>query len=231
MEYKIRSYMDQLFESAPHTQRAYELKIELTQNLIDKYYALAGEGKAPEEAYNITVNSIGDVRELFSQLEEDDNGQPVPQPVYYPTEQPNQRRIMVRVIAVMLFVLSFVPPIFISQVLGWNPGLGAIGMFIMVAAGAGLIVYDRLSHPKSTQPVPGSVVEDFRQWQTRKVKKKHLVAAFNGAFWPLVLAFYFVVSFTTQKWYITWIIFLIAPAVDVIANTVLGAMIDQDNKK
>ncbi len=28
MEYRIREYMDQLFESAPHTQRAYELKIE-----------------------------------------------------------------------------------------------------------------------------------------------------------------------------------------------------------
>ena len=37
MEYRIREYMDQLFESAPHTQRAYELKIELTQNLIEKY--------------------------------------------------------------------------------------------------------------------------------------------------------------------------------------------------
>ena len=31
MEYRIRAYVDELFESAPRTQRAYELKIELTQ--------------------------------------------------------------------------------------------------------------------------------------------------------------------------------------------------------
>ena len=62
MEYKIREYMDSLFESAPRTQRAYELKIELTQNLIEKYYAFVGEGKTQEDAFNLTVGSIGDVR-------------------------------------------------------------------------------------------------------------------------------------------------------------------------
>ena len=104
MEYKIREYMDQLFESAPHTQRAYELKIELTQNLIEKYYALVGEGKSPEDAYNLTVMSIGDVRELFAQLEDDENGQPVPPPIYYPQhpqQDYGQRRGMVRAFAAM----------------------------------------------------------------------------------------------------------------------------------
>ena len=48
MEYRIRAYVDELFESAPRTQRAYELKIELTQNLIDKYYALVSEGKSEQ---------------------------------------------------------------------------------------------------------------------------------------------------------------------------------------
>ena len=102
MEYRIREYMDQLFESAPHTQRAYELKIELTQNLIEKYYALVGEGKDPEDAYNLTIMSIGDVRELFSQLEDDEDGNPVPPPVYYPQPQPDHRRALVRTAAVML---------------------------------------------------------------------------------------------------------------------------------
>ena len=106
MEYRIREYMDQLFESAPHTQRAYELKIELTQNLIEKYYAFIGEGKTPDDAYNLTIGSIGDVRELFSQLEDDENGDPVPPPVYYPQPRPDHRRALVRTAAVMLFILS-----------------------------------------------------------------------------------------------------------------------------
>ncbi len=230
MEYKIREYMDSLFESAPRTQRAYELKIELTQNLIEKYYAFVGEGKSPEEAYNLTVGSIGDVRELFAQLEDDENGQPVPQPVYYPQPQVNQRRVLCRVLAIMLFILCPVPAIIANELFA-SEGLGAIGLFMMIAAGAGLLVYDRLTHPKPAQPAPGTVVEDFRQWQQGKAKKTHWRAAFNGAYWPLVVAFYFLLSFGTGRWYITWVVFLIAPAVGVIINTLLGAMTNQNGGK
>ena len=233
MEYRIREYMDQLFESAPRTQRAYELKIELTQNLIEKYYALVGEGKDPEDAYNLTIMSIGDVRELFSQLEDDENGDPVPPPVYYPQPQPDHRRALVRTLAVMLFILSVVPPILFGELFGdsfLDGALGPIGMFTMIAVGVGLLVYDKWAHPQAPQPVPGSVVKDFQQWQRQKTVKKHYIAAFNGAFWPLVLALYFILSFGTGKWYITWVIFLIAPAIDVIVNTLLSSIMNQSGK-
>jgi len=233
MEYKIREYMDQLFESAPRTQRAYELKIELTQNLIEKYYALVGEGKDPEDAYNLTIMSIGDVRELFAQLEDDDQGNPVPPPVYYPRPQPDHRRALVRTVAVMLYILSVVPPILFGGLFGdWGDEVfGPICMFIMIALATGLLVYDKYTHPKAPQPVPGSVVKDFQQWQQQKRQKRHYIAAFNGVFWPLVLAFYFIISFGTGRWYITWVIFLIAPAVDVIVNTLLGVMMNQNGNK
>lgn len=230
MEYRIREYMDQLFESAPHTQRAYELKIELTQNLIEKYYASVGEGKNPEDAYNLTIMSIGDVRELFAQLEDDENGNPVPPPVYYPQPQPDHRRALVRTAAVMLYILSMVPPIVCSAMFGEGFGgevLGPIGMFIMIAVATGLLVFDHYTHPKTAQPIPGSVVRDFQQWQQQKRRTKGLRAAFNGVYWPLVVAFYFLLSFGTGKWYITWVLFLIAAAVDVVVNTVLGGPADQ----
>lgn len=234
MEYRIREYMDQLFESAPRTQRAYELKIELTQNLIEKYYALVGEGKSQEDAYNLTIMSIGDVRELFSQLEDDENGDPVPLPVYYPQAQPDHRRALVRTAAVMLFILSVVPPIVFGELFGNSTiggAIGPVGMFVMIALGVGMLVYDKWAHPKEPQPVPGSVVKDFQQWQKQKTVKKHYLAAFNGAFWPLVLAFYFIISFGTGRWYITWIVFLIAAAVDIVVNTLVGAMMKQNGGK
>lgn len=233
MEYKIREYMDQLFESAPRTQRAYELKIELTQNLIEKYYALSAEGKDPEDAYNLTIMSIGDVRELFAQLEDDEEGNPVPQPVYYPQPQPDHRRALVRTAAVMLYILSVVPPIVMSS-LGGSFGsdvLGPVGMFIMIALATGLLVFDHYTHPKAPQPVPGSVVKDFQQWQKQKSKTKGLRAAFNGVYWPLVVAFYFIISFGTGRWYITWVLFLIAAAVDVVINTLLGGPNSQKYQK
>ena len=103
-------------------------------------------------------------------------------------------------------------------------------MFTMIAVGVGLLVYDKWAHPQAPQPVPGSVVKDFQQWQRQKTVKKHYIAAFNGAFWPLVLALYFILSFGTGKWYITWVIFLIAPAIDVIVNTLLSSIMNQNGK-
>ena len=57
MEYNIRAYVDQLFADAPDTQRAYEMKMELVQNLLDKYNDLVASGKSEEDAYNITTVS------------------------------------------------------------------------------------------------------------------------------------------------------------------------------
>ncbi len=101
MEYRLRAYVDELFQSAPRTQRAYELKVELTQNLLDKYFALLSEGKSEDDAYNLTVMSIGDVRELFAGLSEDED---VPPPMAQPAmpEEGRARHAAVVTIAVML---------------------------------------------------------------------------------------------------------------------------------
>lgn len=223
MEYRIRAYVDELFESAPRTQRAYELKIELTQNLLDKYFALLSEGKSQEDAYNLTVMSIGDVQELFDGLEEDG---PIPSPVPQPVQPaaPNRHALVVT-IAVMLYILSVVPLIALSAIFPYNdlaPIAGVVLMFVFIASATGLLVYHHMTKPKAQPMVmPGTVVEDFKQWQSGKSKKKQLMKSIRAAFWPLVLAFYFLISFGTGKWYITWVVFLIAPAVDSIISAVL----------
>ncbi len=219
MEYNLRAYVDELFQNAPRTQKAYELKVELTQNLLDKYHALLNEGKSPEDAYNITVMSIGDVRELFEGLEDG----PVPsQPAYIPPVDGAKRSAAVTSIAVMLYILSVVPVIVVSSVFPGELGgvLGVVLMFVMIAAATGLLIYNHSTKPKPA-PRPNTVVSDFRQWQDQSNSRKQLLKAIRSAYWPLVLAVYFLLSFGTGKWHITWIIFLIAPAVDGIIRAVL----------
>ncbi len=219
MEYNIRAYVDELFENAPKTQKAYELKIELTQNLIDKYNALINEGKSPEDAYNLTVISIGDVRELFEGLEDG----PIPsQPAYYPQMDGAKKHATITAIAVMLYILSVVPLIVLDSLFPGDFGgtLGLMLMFVMIAAATGLLIYNHATKPKKVPPAE-NVVSDFKQWQTHNSSNKQLLKAIRSAYWPLVLAFYFLLSFGTGKWHITWIIFLIAPAVDGIIKSVL----------
>ena len=218
MEYNIKAYVDELFENAPRTQKAYELKVELTQNLLDKYHALIAEGKSPEEAYNLTVVSIGDVRELFEGLEDEPQSA---EPVYIPVGSPEKRSAAITSIAVMLYILSVVPVIVLGSIP--IPGLDILGvvvMFVMIAAATGLLIYHNATKPKKKAP-SGTVVEDFRQWQSKNTSNKQVLKAIRSAYWPLVTAFYFLLSFGTGKWHITWIVFLIAPAVDSIIKSVL----------
>lgn len=218
MEYNIRSYVDELFQNAPRTQKAYELKVELTQNLLDKYHALLAEGKSPEDAYSLTVVSIGDVRELFEGLEDSPVGT---EPVYIPVTSPEKRSAAITSIAVMLYILSVVPVIVLGSipVVGLET-LGVVLMFLMIALATGILIYNHAAKPKK-QASANTVVSDFKQWQTQTNSRKQLLKAIRSAYWPLVLALYFLLSFGTGRWHITWIIFLIAPAVDGIIKAVL----------
>lgn len=216
MEYNLRAYVDELFQNAPRTQKAYELKIELTQNLLDKYNALLNEGKSPEDAYNLTVMSIGDVRELFEGLSDD----PAPAaPSYFPPEGTERRNAAVISIAVMMYILSVVPVIVLGSI-GVGEILGVVLMFVMIAAATGLLIYHHASKPKK-KPEPDTVVQSFKTWQNRNSSRNQLLKAIRSAYWPLVMALYFLLSFGTGKWYITWIIFLIAPAVDSVIKAFL----------
>lgn len=227
MEYNIRTYVDELFQNAPRTQKAYELKVELTQNLLDKYNALVEEGKSPQDAYSLTVLSIGDVRELFEGLDEE----PVPASAEYMGPEPSTKSHgAITALAVMLYILSVVPIIILSV---FNSELlnivGVVLMFVMIAAATGLLVYNNSTKPKATKAAPGTVVGDFKQWQNQGVQKKQLLKLVESIFWPLVLAAYFLLSFGTGKWGITWIIFLIAPAIDGIIRAVF-ALSDPNSK-
>lgn len=219
MEYNLRAYLDELFQNAPRTQKAYELKVELTQNLLDKYHALIAEGKSEQEAYNLTVMSIGDVRELFAGLED---GPVQSQPVYIPPVDGAKRSAAVTSIAVMLYILSVVPVIVLGSLFPAEIGgtLGVVLMFVMIAAATGLLIYNHATRPKK-QPSPNTVVADFKAWQNQTDSRQGLLKAIRSAYWPLVLALYFLLSFGTGMWHVTWILFLIAPAVFGIIKAVI----------
>lgn len=68
MNDKIRKYVNELFENAPNTKRAYDLKDEIISNANDKYNDLISEGKSVEEAYNQVIQEIGNVDELINEL-------------------------------------------------------------------------------------------------------------------------------------------------------------------
>ncbi|UOO38447.1 hypothetical protein IZU99_04125 [Oscillospiraceae bacterium CM] len=210
MEDKIRRYIDGLFQNTAPTRKAVELKEEMIQNLTEKYNDLLSEGKTPEAAYNIAIAGIGDISGLMKDLERD---------TVNPEDQNAQRQktAMFTAIAVMLYILSVVPLIVLSVVAPSLYLIGLVVMFLLIAGATGLLVFSHMSKPKYIKE-EDTVVEEFRQWQSDTRDKKALRDAVSGAVWSLIVALYFIISFLTGAWYITWVIFIIGGAVQSLLN-------------
>ena len=207
MNEKLRNYIESIFEDAPKTKEVVELKEEMLQNLIDKYNDLITEGKSSDAAYNIATASIGDVNELIYQLRSHSTV-----PMNYEKEllKSKKQSALFISIAVMLYILSVVPVI-----LSNNGIIGIVIMFVMIAIATGLIIYNQISKPKFSKK-DNTIVEEFKEWKANKVEHNSTYKAISSAMWSIVTVIYFIISFITFAWHITWIVFLIGAAIQSI---------------
>jgi len=224
MEDKLRAHMDHLFRDVPPTKQATEIKEEILQNITDKYHDLLAEGKTEEAAYNIAVASIGDLSELLQSLKENKSSQYAEASTEY---QNWKKKSAVRVtIAVMLYILSLVPAIVMDML---NMGdIGALGMFTIIAVATGLLVYNNMTKPAHNK-ADDTIAEEFKEWQENNDTNKQTWKAINGALWSIIVALYFIISFSTGAWYVTWVIFLIGGAVESILKLIFTNNVNGGN--
>lgn len=208
MNNRLREYIDNLFATAPSTMKAVEVKEEILQNLTDKYNDLIAEGKSEDVAFNIAVASIGDVSDLIREL------QGLPQQytkMIEENEKQRQRSALLTAIAIGFYIMSPVPVIMIQN------EIGVVLLFVFIAVATGILVFNGITKSKG-QPVPDTMVEEFKEWRERNNGKNQLQKSVLSAIWAVGVVIYFLVSFSTGAWYITWVIFLIIAAVEGIVK-------------
>ncbi len=202
MRNQLISYIDLLFAGNPDTE---EIKQEILQNTLDRYDDLVAEGKSPEAAYSLAISGIGDISEIL-------NGNR-PQPEYHQAhaEGSGQRRSCARLlqgIAVALFILCPVPVIILQDV------LGVVLLLVTVAIATGMMIICPSQKKASIAPSAYS-------------PQQQLGKSIRHAVSTLGLVVYFVVSFATGAWFITWVIFPITAAV----NELIKAFMDLKEAK
>ncbi|MED3690781.1 permease prefix domain 1-containing protein [Peribacillus butanolivorans] len=62
---KLNAHVHSIFAPYQNAKTAKELEEELLQNLIEKYNDYKQKGSSEQEAYRLTVDSIGEVSELL----------------------------------------------------------------------------------------------------------------------------------------------------------------------
>lgn len=211
MNEKIRKEVNNLFENAPNTKRANDLKDEIISNAEDKYEDLLKQGKKEEEAFSTVMKEIGDVDELIDEINKNN-------PIHTGEHMEEARRKTGLVVSVCvgLYILSIITCIVLAE-LEMPDFITASSFLALVGIATCILIYHFMTKPKYIK-YEDTMVEEFKEWKGKKDKNKELKKAIDSILWTLTVIIYLLISFTFGIWYISWIIFLIATLVENIIH-------------
>lgn len=208
MRDQLIQYVNLLFAGAPDSD---DIRQEILQNTLDRYDDLIGQSKTPEAAYRLAISGIGDVNEILGSCAAPTGPQtctkasPVPQ-----QDQDNPAKKLMRAIAIGLYIICMIP-LFILSEMGMDT-LGLCATLSIVAVATVVIILGKKQ--KSSE-------ECNEKTEPAANPKQELRKSINSVIWSIGLVIYFVVSFLTGAWHITWIIFLIIKCVQGLAWAIM----------
>ncbi len=188
MKEKLTQYVDLLFAGAADCE---DIKQEILQNTLDRYDDLIAEGKVPEAAYRLAITGIGDINEILGSAPQMPD---IPAASQSAENDDTPKKKQKRAIAVALYILCPVPVLILGSM---NDTLGIVGvclLFVMIAYATYLMVMN--STKEEEEPEETGLRKNIK-----------------NVVWAIAVLVYFVLSFATGDWYITWVIFVIAAAV------------------
>ena len=201
MREQLIQYVQLLFAGAADCD---DTRQEILQNTLDRYDDLVAAGKTPEAAYRLAIMGIGDINEILGRAP---GATPLPAPAFKPEEQDTPVKKLLRAIAIGLYILCPIPLFVLSGM--WNMGIpGLCGTLTLVAVATVLIILGAKKETENADVEPGT-------------PQSALAKSINGLIWAIGLAIYFIVSFLTGAWYITWVIFPITAAVQGLVKAIL----------
>lgn len=204
MREQLIQYVNLLFAGAP---QAADIKEEILQNTLDRYDDLIDQGKSPQAAYSLAISGIGDINEILGGKPESEPSAPQPaasQKAPEP-EKPPVWKIILRAVAVFLYIMCPLP------LLALQNEIGLCGLLCFVALATCLMIIAGKNTPE--QEDDKAKMPDSPKQELRK--------SVSTLIWTIGLVVYFAVSFATNGWYITWVIF---PMIGTVQGLVEACM-------
>lgn len=200
MRDQLIHYVSLLFAGAKNAE---DIQQEIMQNTLDRYDDMIAQGKTPEAAYRLAISGIGDINEILNTIPCQDSSD------YKASKSDDTDNSLsskiVRAIAVGLYILCPVPLFVLSE---FNMStLGLCGTIGVVAVATVVLILGK----KKGEPAPKSSEHDAHP-------ESELTKSINSLIWAIGLAIYFIISFATQAWFITWVIFPMIGAVQGIVK-------------
>ena len=205
MKDQLISYVDLLFAGA---EDAEDIKQEILQNTLDRYDDLLSQGKSPQAAYSLAISGIGDISELLQSGNASTSAKAeIPQAA--PVQMNHNWRLM-RAVSIGMYICCPAPIIMLANM--GKIALGVVLMFLLFAAATVLMI---LSNDGKKAEKSGFSGISFRQ------PKDPFRKSVNNMIKTVGLCAYFIISFATGAWNITWLILLIMAAAEQLVNAIM----------
>lgn len=203
MREQLIQYVDLLFAGAKDCE---DIKLEILQNTLDRYDDLIAEGKVPEAAYRLAITGIGDLSEILGSAPQSNT---VSAPTIADRKAKNTDdtpgKKLGRAIAIGMYIICALPLILLCEF-----GLGILGLcctLVIVAVATVILILCKK--------------EDDEEEEKAEKEESPLRHSIKNLVWVLGLVVYFLLSFMTGAWYITWMVFPIIGAVNGLVDAIL----------
>lgn len=216
MNEQILQYVDSLFRDAPHKRGVSEIREELLSNMNDKYTDLIAQGRVPDEAFREVIAGIGDIQSLIAEVSEGPLGE---------SRENRQKALFFYAAGGGLMIAGIV---LFFLLLGLNANvLATILSTALMALGVASFIYGSgLKQPEPYQKEDDSFVEEYKQKYSRPSRNTRLRSAATGLLWITVVLAYFLISFLSDRWGNTWVLFLVGVVLQQVVNSIFS-----DNKR
>lgn len=212
MREQLIQYVNLLFAGNDGVE---DIKQEILQNTLDRYDDLVSRGRTPEEAYRQAITGIGDVNEIINGKADfaEENRPPVyaPVPEFDSTAAAVSR--LMRALAIFLYIVSPVP-LFLFSRLGWDE-VGLCCLLIIVGIATALLLL--FKSPKAQEQHQEYI--EYTDRPRNSGSQRELKKSVGKLISTVGLVLYFIISFATGAWFITWLIFPIIGAVKGVVNS------------
>lgn len=203
MREQLIQYVQLLFAGAADCE---DIQQEILQNTLDRYDDLVAQGKVPEAAYRLAIAGIGDINEILGTPSQ---AAPVRAAAVTNTdENDTPRKKLLRAIAVGLYILCAIPVIVLGEM--DMEVLGLCGTLAIAAVATVLIMLGAKKDPSEGKE------------EKADMPKSQLCKSLSSVIWAVGLGVYFVLSFSTNDWHITWTIFPVLAALDALTTAIVG---------
>ena len=209
MREQLIQYVNLLFAGASNCE---DIKQEILQNTLDRFDDLVSQGKSPEAAYRLAIAGIGDINEILgcaSVKMTSSSMDPVQE--ILPETPEDVKRKKIRAVAIAMYILCAIPLIVLGD-LGFD-NLGLCLTLALVACATYLML---ITGKKDTDD------EEIENSENVKCDPHYaLKESIGNIIWITGLIAYFLISFSTGAWYITWLIFPIMACARGLSDAII----------